>query len=80
MDPAVAPIILFALVVGITASAVELRAATLPPSCPECPHCAAAAIDRRRAADERRREQQELQRWYARANRLDGDEDERRLD
>jgi hypothetical protein len=80
MDASFAPIILAALTVGIVASAIELRAATMPPACPECEHCRARARDHQAAADERRRRQEELQGWYARRNGLDRDEDERRLD
>lgn len=80
MDPSVAPIILVALTVGIVATAVELRAAMVQPACPECPHCRAAAFDRKRAEDERRQKQRELNSWSVRRTGVDRDKDERRLD
>jgi hypothetical protein len=80
MDPALAPVILLALLAGMVGTALELRAAAVPPACPDCPHCRAAQMDREREAEERRRRQQDLQTWYARRNRIDADEDERRLD
>jgi hypothetical protein len=80
MDAALAPVILLALLAGIVGTALELRAAAVPPACPECPHCRAAQVDREREAEERRQKQQDLQNWYARRNRIDTDEDERRLD
>jgi hypothetical protein len=79
MDPSVAPIILLALTAGIVATAIELRAAMVPASCPECPHCRTAALDRQRAEDDRRRREQELDNWSVRRTGVDRDEDERRL-
>jgi hypothetical protein len=80
MDPSVAPIILIALATGIVASAIELRAAAVPPACPECAHCRAAALDREREAADRRRRQEEQFQSPPYLPRRDRDTNDRRPD
>ncbi len=67
-----APMALIAIFVAMLVTAFEMRAALVPPSCPECPHCQAAAA-------ERERRDHELQAWYARQNGLDGKDDDDRI-
>ena len=66
------PITLIAVAAGIIVTAYEMRAALEPASCPECPHCRAAAI-------EREARQQDLQEEYARRNHLEDEDDDRRI-
>jgi hypothetical protein len=49
------PFILLVLVVALAASAVELRAATQPPTCPRCVHCRHVAMQRRNAEEREKR-------------------------
>jgi hypothetical protein len=66
------PITLIALAAGIVVTAYEMRTALEPVHCPECAHCRAAAL-------EREARQQDLQEQYARRNRLDDEDDDRRI-
>jgi hypothetical protein len=66
------PITLIALAAGIVVTAYEMRTALEPVHCLECPHCRAAAL-------EREARQQDLQEQYARRNRLDDEDDDRRI-
>lgn len=66
------PITLVSLMTAIVVTAYEMRSALQPAHCPECAHCRAAAI-------ERERRQHELQERFARENRLDAEDDDRRI-
>ena len=46
------PFLLMALLVAVTASAVDLRASLRQPVCPRCVHCRHAALERK-ARDDR---------------------------
>jgi len=48
MDPAIAPLILFALVAAMAGTWIELKSSLQPAICPECPHCrdVVAAVSR----------------------------------
>jgi hypothetical protein len=71
MDANVLQLALFAAVVAMVLTLYELRASLAPATCRECPHC-------RQLAAEKQRRDEELQRWYARENGLDPDDDEDR--
>ena len=78
MDPAIAPLILVALVAGLYSTWQELRGSLQPATCTECPHCRDAVAARTAAAREDARRQAELRTWYARRNGLDDESDDDR--
>jgi hypothetical protein len=49
-----APALTVLFLVGLTAAAMELRAAFEPPSCPECPHCRLVLLRKREREEEER--------------------------
>ena len=65
------PIVLAALAVAMLLTAYEMRVSLRPVACAECPHC-------RAAAHERRQRERELEAWYAQKHGLDADEDDDR--
>jgi hypothetical protein len=67
------PVTLIALAVAIIGTAYELRTAREPVHCPECAHCRTVAL-------ERDAQQHDLQEQYARRNRTDREDDDRRID
>ena len=77
MDPAIVPLVLVALAVGMYGTWQELRASVQPSTCDECPHCRDLLAQRRAAASEDARRQAELRTGYARRNGLDDDRDDR---
>ena len=79
MDPAFAPLILFAFVAAMAGTWVELRNSLQPVTCAECPHCRELLATRRREADDEARRQAELSSWYARRNGLDDRDDDDRM-
>lgn len=78
MDPAIAPLILVALVAGLYSTWQELRGSLRPATCTECPHCRDVVAARTAAAREDARRQAELRTWYARRNGLDDESDDDR--
>ncbi|HKG57501.1 MAG TPA: hypothetical protein VKA85_09650 [Candidatus Limnocylindrales bacterium] len=79
MDPAIAPLLLFAFVAAMAGTWMELRTSLEPVRCSECPHCREALAVRQREADEDARRQRELSSWYARRNGLDDRDDDDRM-
>jgi hypothetical protein len=79
MDPAIAPLLLFAFVAAMAGTWMELRGSLQPVTCAQCPHCRELLAARRREADEEARRQAELSAWYARRNGLDDRDDDDRL-
>jgi hypothetical protein len=79
MDPAIAPLLLFAFVAAMAGTWVELRSSLKPVTCNECPHCRELLATRRREADEEARRQAELSSWYARRNGIDDRDDDDRM-
>ena len=79
MDPAIAPLLLFAFVAAMAGTWVELRSSLQPATCAECPHCRELLATRRREADDEARRQAELSSWYARRNGLDDHDDDDRM-
>jgi hypothetical protein len=78
MDPAIAPLILFALVAGMAGTWIELKSSLQQAICPECPHCRDVVAARRLAAEAESRRQAELSTWYARRHGLDDRDDDDR--
>jgi len=80
MDPAIAPLLLVALLAAMAGTWVELRSSLRPVTCTECPHCRDLLAVRQREAAEETRRQAELSAWYARRNGLEEpDDDDRRI-
>lgn len=72
MDPQVTPFLVFiSLLVAIVVTLYEMGHSVRPDTCPECPHCRAATV-------ERERRDEELSRTYAREHRILPDEDDDR--
>jgi hypothetical protein len=78
MDPAIAPLLLVALVAAMAGTWVELRNSLQPVTCAECPHCRELIATRERQAEDDARRQAELSTWYARRHGLDDRDDDDR--
>lgn len=78
MDPAIAPLLLVAFVAAMGGTWIELRNSLKPVTCAECPHCREVLHQRRVAALEEERRQDEVRSMYARRYRADDEEDDRR--
>jgi hypothetical protein len=79
MDPAFAPLILFAFVAAMAGTWIELRNSLQPATCAECPHCRDLVASRRQARDAELRRQAALSSWYAKRNGLDDRDDDDRM-
>jgi hypothetical protein len=80
MDPAIASLILMALLAAMAGTWIELRSSLQPAVCSECPHCRQALAARRLEVEAEDRRQAELSTWYARRHGIeDPDDDDRTI-